>query len=180
MGRLKLMTVPMILCFIGAVVGILLVKNIMGVIACTLLPFGVYTLIIGEVYSTSGTLRGIKARLTGLLFTALPAWILYSILWLIPSEQLRAESDSYNQWVGTWREVNSGLIEEWKREESFLVGKNYRVSNQDTTFLESLHVYLSDSGTFYVPTVFDQNDGKPIPFKNLFGYNYICICKSST
>ena len=167
-ARLKLMTIPMILCFVGAIVGILLIKNIMGVIASALLPFGVYTLIIGEVYSTSGTVKGLKARLTGLLFTILPGWILYSILILIPAGQARSERDPYDQWIGKWQDPKGYLIEEWKMDGTSLVGNNYKVTGQDTSFLESLKVIKSDSGIFYIPTVFNQNDGKPIPFKKTY------------
>jgi hypothetical protein len=44
--------------------------------------------------------------------------------------------------------------------EDFIIGKN-----NDTTIIEHMKIIELDSGVYYVATVLNQNDGKPIYFK---------------
>ena len=57
-------------------------------------------------------------------------------------------------------------MEMWKQtDKNILHGKGIKVTGKDTLLLESLELSYRDHNTWYIPTVPDQNDAKPVPFK---------------
>lgn len=71
--------------------------------------------------------------------------------------------------TGKWkRERKNGVIyEEWMKEDDKLVGKSYSEKGNEIQISETLELSQMDGETFYTPTVLNQNDGNPIPFKLL-------------
>jgi hypothetical protein len=72
---------------------------------------------------------------------------------------------------GTWemRKPNgTSRLEIWKQKDHrTLTGEGLKVSGNDTTLLESIQLYQEEKTNiiWYVPTVPDQNQAKPVPFK---------------
>ena len=72
---------------------------------------------------------------------------------------------------GTWSmsgdTPESGeLIESWTRvNDTLFAGKSYQVEKGDTSFLETLELVATGNSIFYIPTVFNQNDQKPVSFR---------------
>ncbi len=70
---------------------------------------------------------------------------------------------------GTWemKKQNWGSrIESWTiQDENSIGGKGLRVKDQDTTLLESIELTFRDDHFWYIPTVSDQNNAQPVPFK---------------
>ena len=57
-------------------------------------------------------------------------------------------------------------IEIWtKKDSNTLSGSGLKVNGQDTIILENLILSYKDDAYWYIPTVPDQNDGQPVPFK---------------
>ncbi len=70
--------------------------------------------------------------------------------------------------LGTWedRSTNGFFTESWvKQNDSLFVGKGSMVMGKDTVFKELLAIKQRGADLFYIPTVADQNGGKPIEFK---------------
>lgn len=58
------------------------------------------------------------------------------------------------------------LQENWVRQNGkTLQGRGLKIVARDTTPQESIQLRYSDRGFWYVPTVPDQNEAKPVPFK---------------
>lgn len=69
--------------------------------------------------------------------------------------------------LGRWENVSEDgvLSETWKREtDSTFVGESYFVAGDDTVFTEHIRLEEIKGKLFYVPTVADQNGGKPVRF----------------
>lgn len=69
--------------------------------------------------------------------------------------------------VGTWEnETSRGRIfENWIRiSESEFRGRSYMINENDTLVFENIQLTQDASGVYYIPTVRDQNEGKPIRF----------------
>lgn len=58
----------------------------------------------------------------------------------------------------TWRKENRRL----------LTGQGVKIAGQDTTILEHLELTFKDKDVWYIPTVPDQNEAKPVPFKLVY------------
>ena len=71
--------------------------------------------------------------------------------------------------VGLWemKSEKETLYEYWKvNPDSSLTGMDFIINSKgDTTILEKLEIICKDSNIYYVATVLDQNEGKPIYFK---------------
>lgn len=75
--------------------------------------------------------------------------------------------------VGKWeRQRNKhSRYEEWQKDnDSTFSAISYALSEEDSVYLEGLTLRETAGDVFYIPTVPDQNDGQPIPFKMLGGF----------
>ena len=83
--------------------------------------------------------------------------------------------------TGTWvmtKPNGNQRLEIWQKDSSTsLTGKGYKVSGKDTILLETLKIYEDekDLSTWYVPTVPDQNEGKPVLFKMTRRSDYLFV-----
>jgi hypothetical protein len=85
------------------------------------------------------------------------------------------------KWVlGTWK-INAGtniIVEEWKMSnDSTLTGKSYFLRNgTDTIPQETIDITFRNEVWYYIPTVKNQNNAQPVPFKVIFlrGSEFIC------
>ncbi|WP_410220678.1 DUF6265 family protein [Pedobacter sp.] len=72
------------------------------------------------------------------------------------------------EWLtGTWENKTSrgNLYEEWKKISNHeFIGKSYMLKEKDTIVFETLRLAVEGNNLFYIPTVKNQNDGKPIKF----------------
>ena len=60
----------------------------------------------------------------------------------------------------------SSRLEVWKEaDKNTLKGTGLKVSGRDTILLESIELVFKDDTYWYIPTVPDQNEAKPVPFK---------------
>lgn len=76
--------------------------------------------------------------------------------------------DSLSQIEGTWvmRFDSAAVYEKWEKvNDTLYTGSSFEVSGGDSILTESLQIVSNDEGVFYIPTVTDQNDGKPVAFK---------------
>ena len=70
-------------------------------------------------------------------------------------------------WVlGKWQVNDSTSFEEWEKVDNNLYrGKGYKIRKNDTTITETIIIVQKGKEVFYIPTVADQNEGKPVEFK---------------
>jgi len=69
--------------------------------------------------------------------------------------------------IGRWENTDDQgtLSETWKKDsDSSFAGASYYVSGGDTIFSESIRLVEMDGGLHYIPSVSDQNEGKPVDF----------------
>lgn len=69
--------------------------------------------------------------------------------------------------IGTWQNKSPEglLVEKWqKRNDSTYTGKTYFLAGKDTTFAESFVLQQRAGKLYYIPTVKNQNGGKPVTF----------------
>src|SRR5688572_7639006 len=70
---------------------------------------------------------------------------------------------------GTWEMKKSNTksrLEIWeKKDEMTLTGKGINVNGERQTIEESLELVFKDGHYWYIPTVPDQNNALPVPFK---------------
>ena len=74
-------------------------------------------------------------------------------------------------WIlGTWQMDNQpGITKEtWKQlNDSVFIGESATIgSGKDTLFYETIRIEQRGNDLFYIPVVTDQNEGKPVEFKN--------------
>ena len=70
--------------------------------------------------------------------------------------------------IGTWENKTSrgSVYESWKKiNENELAGKSYAVKGADTIIFETVQLKQEGDNLYYIPTVRNQNDGKPVSFK---------------
>jgi len=70
--------------------------------------------------------------------------------------------------AGKWQDTTSDGItyENWTIvNDSVMNGISGMIKGKDTTVYETIALQLQRDGLFYIPTVKDQNEGKPVPFK---------------
>lgn len=76
--------------------------------------------------------------------------------------------------TGLWKmDSKRGILyEEWQvGGNNQLKGRSYKINNNDTILLENVVISLKNNAIFYTPTVRDQNDQKPVPFKLISNNN---------
>jgi len=69
---------------------------------------------------------------------------------------------------GSWQmPTKKGIrFEQWKKiSENVMRAESFRVTGADTVTLEHIELTFNQGEIFYTPTVPDQNEGKPVPFK---------------
>lgn len=70
--------------------------------------------------------------------------------------------------LGTWgMETRNGMLyETWEKvNENLLRGKSYKLNGKDTLVSERVELKKTADGVWYIPTVTDQNAGKPVMFR---------------
>lgn len=75
---------------------------------------------------------------------------------------------SSNWLLGEWRNssANGVYIETWKQQnDSLFTAESYYIINKDTPSAETVRLEQHGTDLFYIPTVQDQNDNKPVSFK---------------
>lgn len=75
--------------------------------------------------------------------------------------------------TGLWKmdSKRGALYEEWQVSgDNQLMGRSYKINNNDTIVLENVVISLQGNAIFYTPVVRDQNNQQPVPFK-LISYN---------
>ncbi|MDT3404332.1 DUF6265 family protein [Mucilaginibacter terrae] len=69
--------------------------------------------------------------------------------------------------LGTWQNKSPQglLVEKWQKlNDSTYTGKSYFLAGKDTAFTESIVLEQRGGKLYYIPTVKNQNDGKPVKF----------------
>jgi hypothetical protein len=69
--------------------------------------------------------------------------------------------------IGTWAlEKKVDTYEAWKiTNDSTLTGRSYKVNGSDTLVSETVEIIRKQQEIWYIPTVSNQNEGKPVSFK---------------
>lgn len=73
-----------------------------------------------------------------------------------------------NRLSGLWQmNTDEGtLYEEWiKSNGNSMFGKSYMMNGTDSMVFERVELSKKDSGVYYIPTVKDQNESRPVYFK---------------
>lgn len=68
---------------------------------------------------------------------------------------------------GTWQNKSPEglLVEKWQKlNDSTYTGKSYFLAGKDTAFAESIVLQQRGGKLYYIPTVKNQNNGKPVTF----------------
>jgi len=79
-----------------------------------------------------------------------------------------AELEKANWFLGRWenKTPEGTFSEEWKVEnDSFLLGKSFFIKENDTLFSETVRLVQRGNDLFYIVTVPNQNEAKPVEFK---------------
>ncbi len=89
------------------------------------------------------------------------------------ADNAKAQSKNPLEWmVGVWKiQSPSGImLEEWKiTDDSTLTGRSIFVrNNADTVVQENIKLSKRNGEWYYIPTVANQNDAQPVPFKIIF------------
>lgn len=100
---------------------------------------------------------------------------MYKLLFvlLIAGIHTNAQKVEEMKWVvGTWK-INAGantVVEEWKiANDSTIAGKSYFIKNgTDTIPQETIELSFRNGDWYYIPTVKNQNNAQPVPFKVIF------------
>lgn len=75
----------------------------------------------------------------------------------------------FNWLIGTWEMKNengSSRLEVWEKQNDFtLKGIGLNVTGPDTSLLEVIELVYREDHFWYIPTVPDQNNALPVPFK---------------
>lgn len=85
-----------------------------------------------------------------------------------PTAKTYALIDKASWLVGEWGNTSKEgvLTETWTRlNDSTLTAQTYFVTGKDTVHTESVVLEQKMDSLFYIPTVKNQNDGKPVTFK---------------
>lgn len=73
--------------------------------------------------------------------------------------------------LGIWEQKTSkgNVYETWKsNDDSSYSGKSYLLKKKDTIVLETVSLLQKNGTLFYIPTVTNQNNARPVPFKLTF------------
>jgi len=80
----------------------------------------------------------------------------------------KTEIEKLDWLIGNWINFSKEkqLYEKWEKvNDSTLYGESYFLVNQDTIFFETITLEQKGSDLYYIPSVSNQNDMRPIPFK---------------
>lgn len=80
--------------------------------------------------------------------------------------------------VGNWenKTSNGKSIESWQNlNDSTLVGKSMLIKDKDSILLENILIIQRNKELYYIPSVVNQNEGKPIEFKLTQALNNMLI-----
>jgi hypothetical protein len=96
--------------------------------------------------------------------------IIFINLLLVQESKCQSESTDFDKvmWlIGTW--VNDSnrdhVYESWSRiNKNELQGISYLISGQDTVVKETIRLINENDAMFYIPSVSNQNEGRPIRF----------------
>ena len=93
-----------------------------------------------------------------LIFLTIPQWMNQS-----------SGVETFAWLTGTWemkKPNGSSRFETWmKKDDHTLTGKGFKVTSKDTVILEAIELVYKDDFFWYIPTVPDQNNALPVPFK---------------
>ncbi|HRE41308.1 MAG TPA: DUF6265 family protein [Ignavibacteria bacterium] len=81
---------------------------------------------------------------------------------------MKSDNLDFDFLIGKWvLETKKGFVyEEWEKvSDTLFKGKSYNLSDDIITPLESIELVKIDNDYFYIPTVINQNEGKPIKFR---------------
>ncbi|THU41976.1 hypothetical protein FAM09_07695 [Niastella caeni] len=70
--------------------------------------------------------------------------------------------------TGLWKmdSQRGAIYEEWEvKNDKELLGRSYKIRNNDTVLLENVIISLQGDAIFYTPVVQDQNNRQPVLFK---------------
>jgi hypothetical protein len=71
--------------------------------------------------------------------------------------------------LGSWETATKKgtVLETWEKlNDKEFAGKSYAVKGSDTLVFERVRLVETEGTLFYIPTVHDQNDGKPVSFRS--------------
>ena len=95
------------------------------------------------------------------------------LAFLVFSISAAAQKTEQVKWLaGIWK-INTGkgvIVEEWKLlNDSTLAGKSYFIQNStDTIPQETIELSFRNGDWYYIPTVKNQNNTQPVPFRIIF------------
>lgn len=84
------------------------------------------------------------------------------------SNQMNSGNINFDFLIGKWSlETKKGLIvEEWEKvSDTLYKGKSFSVKDNIETLLENIELVKIEKDYYYIPSVVNQNEGKPIKFK---------------
>jgi len=94
--------------------------------------------------------------------------LLFQMVVIVGHSQSQNSKIKKTEWlIGTWaNETKRGNIyETWiKLNDRELFGKSYKIQKQDTVVMETVRLVEAPDNLFYIPTVSNQNQGKPVRF----------------
>lgn len=70
--------------------------------------------------------------------------------------------------IGTWenKTKRGSIYEAWmQKDDSTLAGRSYMIKGTDTMTVETISLEQRNGVLSYIPTMSNQNEGKPVPFK---------------
>ena len=79
---------------------------------------------------------------------------------------IKEKTASFSILEGKWAvKATNSFVEEWqKQSDSLFVGKSYIQKGDSIIPMESMKLVFRKDSVFYVPIVFNQNEGKPVSF----------------
>ncbi len=81
--------------------------------------------------------------------------------------------------AGTWKMEAKENYESWEKLDNKLVGESFKIRNGEKHISETIEINIQNNAIVYTPTVFNQNEGKGIPFVlksnqgNLFSFENV-------
>jgi Domain of unknown function (DUF6265) len=87
------------------------------------------------------------------------------------SATAQVSPDNFNylyRLVGTWsmRTPQSVITEQWQRvNDTTLQGHTWRIVGKDSSLQATMQLVRTGNDIYYIPTIRDQNNGQPVPFK---------------